>query len=866
MKKLFTITAVCLSLAANATAQTRKTWDLTKGFSATSMYYLQQDAAAGTNWVDKKTEKNPVYFESKARKAGPLTATVNGNAVTIHETEGLVFNATGAAHLNIYSNAEGQCCIWLNGKKAQDQLVIPKVPAGEKITIDYETHKANEARGFKSITDGFVDAADGGKKQWTTKTRDTAVVVNNSGSDADYTIQATSGFHIYSIVIGQGDDPNDSKEKVGYVYSGELSADLAYALLSADDELLVTPLDASTTLTREQLQGFDLNVLSSTIPADNANVGLLKEVQPFVPTLNLNARLYNAWGYGEAVPTEQVAGVTGKPGLPLFNGLDLIDGSDAGLGENEKALAFSTEAPITGVRLGAYYAGDDTLATVLGQPDVVAIHQHNISHNGYLYLPLSAEVLASGYNAGALLDNAISMLTASKAAITATTLPAFSVHYAQQQATVTIGTAEPYAQIYYTTDGSEPAIGTGTRYDGPFTLTQACTVRAVAQGQGYEPSLVADTLIRMYNQAERPVISVSQADDAATITLSCATEGTQIWYNMGASADTVQSQKYAGPFVINDHAVLTVFATSPDYVPSELVTKEIFVQNDKVYIDIASHFDASAVYGGTNGKGMFSWGTGAVSQADTSAEPIGTKTDDDGIESPVYPDRKPETFPADLTGVEWFLASQGQSMVWQNIAPGKSVGDPNGYNPLSAADLDTLCTKNDVQFYKFVSGEYNARIQSTRTFRGPFDLVAFLGNANSTGNVQRMGFETSTDGQTWTLTGDTVVVAQPQRLWKKVTVGYRGTDEVYVRLRQLSGNSGCQVYDIYVMANGEKSKQREAELREAYLTGIDVLPTPDTRATVRAVYNLNGVRLPALQRGINIVRMSDGTTRKVVKR
>ena len=87
-----------------------------------------------------------------------------------------------------------------------------------------------------------------------------------------------------------------------------------------------------------------------------------------------------------------------------------------------------------------------------------------------------------------------------------------------------------------------------------------------------------------------------------------------------------------------------------------------------------------------------------------------------------------------------------------------------------------------------------------------------------------------------------------------------------MRLRQLSGNSGCQVYDIYVMANGEKSKQREAELREAYLTGIDVLPTPDARATVRAVYNLNGVRLPALQRGINIVRMSDGTTRKVVKR
>jgi hypothetical protein len=36
------------------------------------------------------------------------------------------------------------------------------------------------------------------------------------------------------------------------------------------------------------------------------------------------------------------------------------------------------------------------------------------------------------------------------------------------------------------------------------------------------------------------------------------------------------------------------------------------------------------------------------------------------------------------------------------------------------------------------------------------------------------------------------------------------------------------------------------------------------KATVKAIYTLNGTKVNSLQHGINIVKMSDGTVRKVM--
>ena len=48
------------------------------------------------------------------------------------------------------------------------------------------------------------------------------------------------------------------------------------------------------------------------------------------------------------------------------------------------------------------------------------------------------------------------------------------------------------------------------------------------------------------------------------------------------------------------------------------------------------------------------------------------------------------------------------------------------------------------------------------------------------------------------------------------------------------------------------------------VTGIEGKPT-DNAPRVDAVYDIDGRRTDSMKRGLNIVRMSDGTTRKVMK-
>ena len=53
-------------------------------------------------------------------------------------------------------------------------------------------------------------------------------------------------------------------------------------------------------------------------------------------------------------------------------------------------------------------------------------------------------------------------------------------------------------------------------------------------------------------------------------------------------------------------------------------------------------------------------------------------------------------------------------------------------------------------------------------------------------------------------------------------------------------------------------------IRPISLLGVEKIAT-DKEATIDAIYNLEGKRIKGTQRGLNIIRMSDGTTKKVIK-
>lgn len=865
MKKSITLTvlSLMLSLQMSADTPTRKTWNFTEGFSDITMNYLKADAANAKGlWTAKKNS-----YESKGRKAGPLYVVVAGNNTEISETRGLTFDATSSAHINIVYGAAGNNYVWINGSKAQDAVTIPKIEPNTKIVIDYETHKAGVARGFKCITSGFASAKDGTTKVFNTTGRDTAVIINKSGTVSDLKIQATSGFHIYSIVVGNGDDPNAFKTHIGYLYSGSTSNDPLNTLLDNEQNKL-TKINVSadvSQLTADSLQHFDIMVLASSIPANSAVVPIIKAALPYVPTLNTNAGLYQAWGYGKAAGKEELA-IVRQPSKLLFNNVEITNDEE----KNSPVVALvADEQQATLVYPGSYFAGDDTLAIGYNDPKAVAIHQHNINHNGYIYLPFNAGTIYEGSQV--LASNAITLLKASKTAITATATPGINVHYGNYKATVTLTSPEPYSQIHYTLNGQTPTLESPL-YTGPIELSAATTVKAIAQGQGYLVSTVADSLVQMHPQAARPTIAIAQADDAATITLKCANEEADLWYNFSGSTDIRQSTPYTGPIVLHDHAILTAFATTADHslVTSEPLTQEIFIQNDRVFIDQLSHFDADGATwtdAGKNPTYYFSWGKTAVDATDNTAAPIGTTTDADGIEIPIYPQRAVESYPTDAATrqLDWVLRSQGQVLLWQNTVPGRNVGDNSGYNPATNDDLDTLATKHNLQFGGTVANGYNARIESMKAFQGPFDVISFLGT--TTGNLHNMVIESSVDGSTWTVVGDTMRLKVAKRLYKKFTVGYRGTDAVYLRLRQTGGTAGCQVYDLYVLNEGPKSRAMEETLKKAAAAGIGhKTETANKAPHVVAIYTIGGLRVGHPQHGINILRLSDGTARKVVIR
>lgn len=899
MNKLFTLTALGLLLSLSANAQKiRKTWDFREGFSNTTVANLYADmeqngtAAHWRNWEKNEADAGK-YGDtfwcadggSTVNSNNEAVTIVNGEEIPIPELSGLDMKGIKAKGLILASNyptAEnadspngiypyGGGFIWLNGKNLT--FKIKQAQKGETLRIGVESHKNTEARGINVIVNGETLTPTEGEQ--TPKFFNEVVynIPDDTPDVDDYTevtIKSTHGCHIYYMIIGAGDDPNANKTKIGYLYGGNKDAENALNLIAGNEKYIITPIDVTgniSEVTADSLQGFDVTIASSTVATDNAIVNVLKEALPWTPVLNLNPALYAAWGYGEATATDGFFGVTNNEKSDLYKGMTLIPGSEAGLEEGMSGIVFTNGAAnVTGVKLGEYFANDEILATDPAGATTL-IHAHNILHNGYLYLPLTQEVLADANQEGdattTMLANAIGMLKESKSNISKVPAPTFALEYKNLNTNVTIKNSNKAAKIFYTTDGTEPTTGS-TAYEGTFNLDKETTVKAVAIAEGYKLSDVAEVLVEMKHQAVTPVISAAIEDGKTTVTISCETPDVDIWYNYSASTDSTKSTKYTEPVVLTDGKTMSAFAIGNEYVQSELATEEILIRNAKLRIDAIAHMDANPDEyngGATTTKYYFSWGKDKNKYPYYDESIYEIVTGSDGQDSIVYTTLNPQE--TVYFGNGWKVVSRGHVMIWENIKPGSDIGVLGAYNPASVEDYDTLVTN-----YYINIGEWNTNyprngeIATSVKHAGPFDVVSFISNGNS-GGSPKIVFEVSADSTEWKQIGDTCVLGA-QRMYKKFTRSYEGTDEVYVRTRIADGNSKAGFYDIYIMNHGEKSIARENQLA----TGIEDInaETPSSKATPAAIYTINGTRVSTLQRGINIVKMSDGTAKKVIIR
>ena len=460
MKKISTLLAFLLMISMSANAQKyRKTWDFRNGFSAATIAALQADmeqngATGGTShWRDYEKDASLTGGGQGAFWAadngvpgnddGFATTTVDGVTNVIPELEGLTLKGLKAKGFVIaYNYAQsanenspngmfpyGNSFIWFNGKNLT--FKIKNVKKGETLKMGIESHKNSEGRGLNIAVDGETLSPESGNNV-PTYFEDVVWNIPDDTPDVDdyvdVSVTTTNGCHVYYIIVGEGDSPEDLNTNVALLLSSEgLPTENVAALTSmfSGENLKVTPIDVAgdiSAVNSEYLQSFDVVAIAPNIAPDNAIVPIVKEAMPFVPMLNTNGSLYNAWGYGEAAVTENPFGIVNETKNDLFKNIELPE-----IEEGAAGIVFTNNAPITGVKLGEYFADDDILAASYGDPSITAIHTHNIYHNGYIYLPYSTEAFLDAYTPTAvpLVQNAISILAASKADITKVPAPTF---------------------------------------------------------------------------------------------------------------------------------------------------------------------------------------------------------------------------------------------------------------------------------------------------------------------------------------------------------------------------------------------------------------------------------------------------------
>lgn len=867
MKKLFTLTLLMLfTLVGSVTAQEKKTWDFSKGWSDETLENLEK----GSEW----TKDGSSWKETGKFGSGGFVA----NGEPIKELIGLQRSSAGLSKNNNYLLTPTTFRLNRNNQ----ELIFPSLKNGQKLTIVGRSANATaENRGVKPMYDYMVRIDDD---------KDNNLILGSQveGSKGTYTFvyeiqtsetgevpvgikMITGGIDFTLFMIDDG-DPQVST-KIAYLYDG--TEDDISSYLPAREETNATLINVTnTTVTAEELKGYDVVIVGDKVPADNAAADAIKEAMPWTPVLNLNPALYAKWGYGSTL-TAQPVGVVKDTKSKLLTDIDIVDEESMSI----KYINLSGET-ISAIKLGEYFAGDAMPVTAMdmeGAPadDYAVAHIHNEKHNAYIYMPHEA--------GGIMIGNAINMLAESKSEITAAKAPVISRVFKDLKTEVTITAAAnlPKAKIYYTTNGDVPTEAS-TLYEGTFTLTEACTVKAVAIGEGYLLSEPAEMAIEIHQQPKSPAIASVGEDGKTTVTLTCESEDAVIWYNFDETAgnDTLKSTKYTEPFVITMPQNVTAFSVAGGAVFSELTQKRVLVQNPRVVIDVAAHFSAPQ-WDGTNkagltvndGKGMFSWGASAATMY-TGEGTLGTDPET-GDEITIYTDADLRDFevveeptkkisgdgePDAWAEPEWVLKSRGTCLIWQKLgALTTNFGDDSNYNPSASTDVDPLfpVTKNDIQFYGFQANEPgNGSIETLKKYQAPLDVVVL---ANMQGGP--LLAQVSADGSTWQTIGE-IAKTGYKRMWGKYTHSYDGTDEVFVRVTQEVASGGAKVFDIYIANQGEKSQALKQQLDNEYATGVQDIEKAPKAAT--GIYNMNGMRQQGMKRGLNIVVYGDGTVKKVL--
>ena len=893
MKKITLLWALFLVsfVSFNATAQIRKSWD----FRTLSQETIENLLADPGTWTP--TMKDDGTFDRVA-DAKKISGELKANGVPIKELQGLTFGSAGLSKSGNFMIATNR----FRMSRDKMEMILPKLAPGQKLTV--RARSANGTATNRGIVSGndnleYVSGPKGG------------ICVGNKAEgygSADYPVEedgnytlvwkvredlgttdsvdvkvkmVTGGLDIVQVIIDGGDEAKTYN--AGYLYSGATAMEELplYGVLKSASGVTFKGINIDNGLPhKDSLMAYDGIVLDGSLPADNAGlVSFLKENIYWQPVFNVNGKLAEALGFGTVVETESPIAWVLEPKNSLFKGFE-----SAYFGDSVKCILSETAScpmVVTGQENIKKYVALAELGSYTVYKDSLLCYVYNSAHNQYAYYGVS-ESYSSG--ADALVQNLFIQTLDSKSKVTATSKPIFAADYKNMETVVSISCLNKSAEIYYTTDGSEPTLESPL-YTEPIVLNQEAIVSAIAIADGYTVSEVDTFKVELFHQAKAPVIACEGGGMTgnAVVTLVGENDIVDVYYNFTGSENITESSKYDGPITLSVSATIYAFAVSDSLglVQSDLVSQQVFANVDKIRRDELAHFkvtgsgwntldnltlDGEQMVAWSNGGNYyFSWGKSAAKSYDEGDAVIGEDgelaTDENG--NFIYEKiAKAPSVTLNSADPDWQLVSCGQVMLYQNNELGSAIGDGSGYNPERAEDyLEQLGTKADIQLGAIAENDgATASIQSTKKFAGPFNVVAIVANANGdkttlVGKPGVVAVQVSKDSITWEQVGDSLITSSIFRCYKKFEVAYEGTDEVYVRLASIKGSSQA-VHDIYVFNHGEKS----AAMKEELAAGIEeVVVAPETVVAVRpvkkvvdgklvivvgdAVYSVTGARL-----------------------
>jgi hypothetical protein len=139
------------------------------------------------------------------------------------------------------------------------------------------------------------------------------------------------------------------------------------------------------------------------------------------------------------------------------------------------------------------------------------------------------------------------------------------------------------AQLYYTTDGSEPDIDGDSELYNPnkgIELTESCTIKARLYHSNYNPSLVVEN--RFIIELAKPIISPASSEitTAELVTLSHTLAGTDIYYTLDGTNPSDDMDEYEAPFNITQSGWVILKAIAVKGSLKSKVAEQVFNVRD----------------------------------------------------------------------------------------------------------------------------------------------------------------------------------------------------------------------------------------------------------------------------------------------